>query len=200
MSREATLTSLSPWTMSSESMDSVDFVRGTCPVCLDSLDFVQGVHGQYPDCPLSLWTMSTESVNNANCIHGHCPVWLVPLDFVHGLTGLCPECPWTFSTESMVNVHWVHGKSQVSPWTFYRLVYFYNKIDRDCAESWELGIAVHNQSTFSIVKAMWRGPFLQTGAISWSSPSKSTTMELAIFPYIIFPGRILGGHLWCPIK
>ena len=29
---------MSPWTMSSQSMDSVDFVHGHCPVCLDSLD------------------------------------------------------------------------------------------------------------------------------------------------------------------
>ena len=112
--------------MSSLSLDLVDIVHGHCPVCLDTLDFVQGVHGQCPDCPLSPWTVSTESMDNVHWIHGHCPVWLVSLDFVHGLTGRCPEYPWTLSrlsTESMVNVHWVHGQSPgspLSPWTFYR--------------------------------------------------------------------------------
>ena len=112
------------------------------------LDFVQWVHGQWPDSPWTEWTLSslpglaglcpgcpwtmsrlsTESMDNVHWIHEHCPVWLVSLDFVYGLTGICSEYPWTLSrlsTESMVNVHWVHGqcpRSPLSPWTFYRWV------------------------------------------------------------------------------
>ena len=107
--------------MSSQSMDPVDFVCGHCPVCLD---FVQGVHGQCPDCPLSPWTMSTESINNVHWIHGHCPVWLVSMGFVHGLTGLLSR----LSTKSIVNDHLVHGKnpgSPLSPWIFYRQDRYY---------------------------------------------------------------------------
>ena len=109
-----------------DNVQSVHGLSGHCLVHLDSLAFVQGVHGQCPDCPLSPWTMSTESMENVHWIHGHCPVWLVSLDFVHRLTGLCPEYPWTLSrlsTESMVNVHWVYGQcpgNPLSPWTFYR--------------------------------------------------------------------------------
>ena len=48
----------SDWTLSSESMDIVQ-----------SQDFVQGAHGQCPDCPLSPWTMSTVSMDNAQGVH-----------------------------------------------------------------------------------------------------------------------------------
>ena len=45
---------LSPWTMSTESMD-----------------IVHSVHGQ---CPLSPWTMFTETMDNVHWIHGQCPL------------------------------------------------------------------------------------------------------------------------------
>ena len=89
--------------MSSESMDSVDFVRGHYPI---RLDFVQGVHGQCPDCPLSM--------DNVHWIHGHCPVWMV---------SLCPWTHWTLSRVSMDIVqtfHWVHGQCPLSPLTMSR--------------------------------------------------------------------------------
>ena len=85
------------------------------------LDFVQWVQGQCPVSPWTQWTLSSPPG-----LPGLCSVWLVSLDFVDGLTGLCPDYPWTLfrlSTESMVNVHWVHGQCPGSPlslWTFYR--------------------------------------------------------------------------------
>ena len=54
--------------------------------------FVQSVHGLSGHCP---WTLSSPP-------------------------GFCPGCPWTMSrlsTESMNNVHWVHGQCPLNPWT-----------------------------------------------------------------------------------
>ena len=84
---------------------------------------VQWVHGL---CPVGPWTMSCQPMNivQSAWIHRLCPEcsWTIS----QGLTGLTRLCPWThwtlsrLSTESMVNVHWVHGKrpgSSLSPWT-----------------------------------------------------------------------------------
>ena len=74
----------SDWTRSSESMDNVQSVHGLSglcghwPVCLD---FVQGVHGQCPDYPLSPWTMSTESMDIVQSGWSH---WTLSMVNVHG--------------------------------------------------------------------------------------------------------------------
>ena len=77
-----------PWTMSrlsTVSMDNVHWIQGHCPVRLVSLDFVHGlmdslvfvqsVHGHCPGCPLSPWTMSSESMVKVQGVH-----------WVHGLS------------------------------------------------------------------------------------------------------------------
>ena len=95
-------------------MESVDFVHGHCPVCLDSLDFVQTVHWVHGQCPLNQWTLSDLAGYSGLCPWTH---WLCP-DL---------EGPWTLTVQTG---NWVHGKCPLSPWyksrgsiesmTFYR--------------------------------------------------------------------------------
>ena len=68
-----------PWIMSTESMDSVHWVHGHCPVWLVSLDFVHGLTGQ---CPLSPWTMSTETMDSVHSVTGLFP-WVFPTFLAH---------------------------------------------------------------------------------------------------------------------
>ena len=56
---------LSPWTLSTESMDNIHWVHGHCPLnpwtlSTESMDNVHQIHGQ---CPPNPWTMSTQSLN-----------------------------------------------------------------------------------------------------------------------------------------
>ena len=111
-----------------DNVQSVHGLSGHCPWTLSSLpgvsrvsmDNVQTVHWVYGQCPLSPWTMFIECMDIVQSGWSH---WTLSMD---QFTGLCPEYPWTLSrlsTESMVNVHWVHGQcpgSPLSPWTFYR--------------------------------------------------------------------------------
>ena len=110
----------SDWTLSSQSMDNVQSVHGLSGHCPVRLDFVQCVHGQCPDCPLSAWTMFTECMDNVHWVHGQCPLNPWTLSSLACLTGLCPWTHWTLSRVSMdivQTVHWVHGKCPLSPWT-----------------------------------------------------------------------------------
>ena len=113
---------VSPWTQWTLSMDIFQSAWTPWTLSRVSMDNAQTVHWVHGQCPLSLWTMPTESMDIIQSGWSH---WT----FVHGLTRLCPEYPWTvcrLSSESMVNVHWVHGQCpgcQLSPWTFYRWVW-----------------------------------------------------------------------------
>ena len=46
---------LSPWTISTESMDIVQSGWSHGTLSMDSLDFVQSIHGLCPDCPVNPW-------------------------------------------------------------------------------------------------------------------------------------------------
>ena len=79
---------------------------------MDTLDKVQGVHGQSlvkparldnvhgfsGHCPWGQWTLSMDSVDSLDIVHGH------PVQGVQG-TGICN----------------VHGQCPLSPWTDWRL-------------------------------------------------------------------------------
>ena len=95
--------SKSDWTLSSQSMDNVQSVHGLSGHCPVHLDFIQGVHGQCPDCPLSPWTMSTESMDIVQSGWSHWTLSMDSLDFVQSIHRYCPDCPlspWTMSRES----------------------------------------------------------------------------------------------------
>ena len=76
---------MSPWTMSSQSMDSVDIVHRYCPVYLDSLDFVESM-----DTVQSCWSHLTLSVDSLDFLWTHCTLSRVSMGIVQ-------------------TVHWVHG-------------------------------------------------------------------------------------------
>ena len=59
-----------PWQKFSHSMDSLDFVHGYCPVRLDSLDFVPGLTGLFPEYPRTLSRLSTDSKIEVRWVHG----------------------------------------------------------------------------------------------------------------------------------
>ena len=71
---------MSPYTMSSNSMDSVHWIHGYCPVWLILLNFVHGLSGLCPEYPWTLSRLSTESMVNVHS--GQCPG--------------SPLSPWTF--------------------------------------------------------------------------------------------------------
>ena len=73
---------LNPWTMSIESMDSVHWIHGHCPIWLVSLDFFHGLTGLCPECPWTLSRLSTEAMVNVH--------------WVHGKSLGSPLSPWTF--------------------------------------------------------------------------------------------------------
>ena len=87
---------LSPWTMSTESMEKPLSTwtvmsrlkwTGQCP--LDSMDIVHGIHGL--SSPVSLWTLSMDSVQQKCCM-------LTQWTLSNGLGGLCTvSASWTFS-------------------------------------------------------------------------------------------------------
>ena len=75
-----------PWTMSrlpTESMDSVHWVHGQCPLNLWTLSSLAGLTGL---CPWTHWTLPRVSMDIVQTVH-----------WVHGK---CPLSPWTISRES----------------------------------------------------------------------------------------------------
>ena len=61
------------WTLSKESVDTVQEDSGRCPLSPWTLSSLIGLPGLCPEYPWTFSRLSTDSMDNVQGVHGHCP-------------------------------------------------------------------------------------------------------------------------------